>query len=56
MSETMSITHSPTNSLRFVLRWEGDRQVRILQQMFVPADDWERFDVEWRDVPLVNEP
>ena len=53
----MAQTHAPSMGLRFVEREVSPgRTVRILQQLYIPAD-WTRYEEEWRDVPLaLSEP
>lgn len=47
---------TPTTRLRFVIRWEGEREVRILQQWWEDQSTgihWVSGNPgEWRDVPL----
>lgn len=40
----------PTARLRFIIRWEGEREIRILQQWWVHVPGCEVG--EWRDVPM----
>jgi hypothetical protein len=45
----------PTPRIRFIIRWEGEREIRVLQQWWQSAEvntDTFEFQGEWRDVPL----
>lgn len=49
----------PTARLRFVIRWEGEREINILQQWWESTHvniDTLQFEGEWRDVPLERNP
>ncbi len=58
-SPHIPLSAKPTPELRFVIRYDGDRAVRVLQQVFEvtdspypgPRNRW----LEWRDVPLAEE-
>lgn len=47
----MGATHHASMGLRFVKRTVDGRELRILQQQFMP-ENWDTHEPEWRDVPL----